>query len=103
MDVGRVGMLKVPTVFVIGAGAGFDVGMPLGDRLSHIIGEKLRIKFEQGNRQTSGNKLIMEAMRRHASANQQDANLYLRAAIGVAGGIAYSPSSHSYQHRPKKT
>jgi hypothetical protein len=98
---GGAAMLKVPTVFVIGAGAGVDVGMPLGDQLSHIIGEKLRIKFEEGNRQTSGNKLIMEALRRHASANQQDANLYHRAAFGVAGGIAYSRSIDSYLHAHK--
>jgi hypothetical protein len=44
-------MFKVPTFFVIGAGAGFDVGMPLGDKLSRIVGEKLRITFE-GNQQT---------------------------------------------------
>ena len=74
---------------------------PVGDQLSHIIGEKLRIKFEGGNRQTSGNKLIMEALRRHASANQQDANLYRRAAFGVAGGIAYSRSIDSYLHAHK--
>jgi hypothetical protein len=94
-------MLRVPTVFVIGAGAGVDVGMPLGDRLSHIIGEKLRIKFEEGNRQTGGDKLIMETMRRHAAANQQDINLYRRAAFSVAGGIAYSRSIDSYLHAHK--
>jgi hypothetical protein len=94
-------MLKVPTVFVIGAGAGVDVGMPLGDRLSHIIGEKLRIKFEEGNRQTGGDKLIMEAMRKHAAANQEDPNVYRRAAFSVASGIAYSRSIDSYLHAHK--
>jgi hypothetical protein len=94
-------MLKVPTVFVIGAGAGVDVGMPLGDRLSQIIGEKLRIKVEEGNRQTSGDKLIMEVIRRHARDNQQDPNLYRRAAFSVAEGIAYSRSIDSYLHGHK--
>jgi hypothetical protein len=94
-------MLKVPTVFVIGAGAGVDVGMPLGDQLSHIIGEKLQIKFEEGNRQTGGDKLIMEAIRKHAADNQQNANLYRQAAFSVAGGIAYSRSIDSYLHAHK--
>ena len=93
-------MFKVPTVFVIGAGAGFDVGMPLGDKLSQIIGEKLRITFE-GNQQTSGDSLIMEAMRQHAKANGQNANVYRRAAFTVAGGIAYSRSIDSYLHAHK--
>ena len=93
-------MFKVPTVFVIGAGAGFDVGMPLGDKLSRIVGEKLRITFE-GNQQTSGDSLIMEAMRQHAKANGQNANVYRRAAFGVAGGIAYSRSIDSYLHAHK--
>src|SRR6516225_8667191 len=74
--------------------------MPLGDKLSQIIGEKLRITFE-GNQQTSGDSLIMEAMRQHAKANGQNANVYRRAAFGVAGGIAYSRSIDSYLHAHK--
>jgi hypothetical protein len=94
-------MLRVPTILVIGAGAGVDVGMPLGDRLSEIIGQKLRITFEEGGRQTGGDSLIMEAMRKHAAANKQNANLYRRAAFDVAGGIAYSRSIDSYLHAHK--
>jgi hypothetical protein len=97
---GWLAMFKVPTVFVIGAGTGFDVGMPLGDKLSQIIGEKLRITFE-GNQQTSGDSLIMEAMRQHAKANGQSANVYRRAAFRVAGGIPYSRSIDSYLHAHK--
>jgi hypothetical protein len=97
---GWLAMFKVPTVFVIGAGTGFDVGMPLGDKLSQIIGEKLRITFE-GNQQTSGDSLIMEAMRQHAKANGQNANVYRRAAFRVAGGIPYSRSIDSYLHAHK--
>jgi hypothetical protein len=94
-------MLRVPTVLVIGAGAGVDVNMPLGDRLSHLIGEKLRIKFEEGGRQTGGDPLIMEALRKHAAADQQDPNLYRRVAFNVADGIVYSRSIDSYLHAHK--
>jgi hypothetical protein len=94
-------MFRVPTVFVIGAGGGVDVLMPLGDSLSHSIGEKLRIKFEEGNRQTGGDPLIMEAIRKHAAANEQDPNLYRRVAFNVADGIVYSRSIDSYLHAHK--
>jgi hypothetical protein len=94
-------MLRVPTVLVIGAGAGADVYMPLGDRLSQIVGEKLHITFEEGGRQASGDSVIMEAMRKHAAANKQNANLYRRVAFNVAGGIAYSRSIDSYLHAHK--
>jgi hypothetical protein len=93
-------MLRVPTVFVIGAGAGVDVGMPLGDRLSQIIGDKLLIRFEEG-RQIHGDSLIMDAIRNHAAANKQDANLYIRVASNVAGGIAFSRSIDSYLYAHK--
>jgi hypothetical protein len=94
-------MLRVPTLLVVGAGAGADLDMPLGDRLSQIIAEKLRIAFEGGNQQTSGDSVIMEAMRKHAQSNRQDANLYRRVAFNVADGIAYSRSIDSYLHAHK--
>jgi hypothetical protein len=93
-------MLRVPTVFVIGAGAGVDVGMPLGDQLSQIIGKKLRITFEV-DRQTGGDPLIREAIRKYAATNKQNANLYHTAAFSVAAGIAYSRSIDSYLHAHK--
>jgi hypothetical protein len=43
----------------------------------------------------------MEAMRKHAAANQQNANVYRRAAFDVAEGIAYSRSIDSYLHAHK--
>jgi SIR2-like domain len=93
-------MFRVSTVFVIGAGAGVDVSMPLGDQLSRMIGEKLRITSE-GGQQTGGDSLIMEAIRKHAATNKKDAKLYCRVAFSVAGGIAYSRSIDSYLHAHK--
>src|ERR1700704_249893 len=94
-------MFKVPTVIVIGAGASFDVGMPLGDELSGLIGQKLQITFDDGGRQVGGDKTIMEAWRKQAAATQQDPNVYRRAAYGVASGIVYSRSIDSYLHSHK--
>jgi hypothetical protein len=78
-------MINSKTVFVIGAGAGHDIGMPLGDRLSGIIGEKLNMKHS--TQQISGGQLNLEALRNIARAEQIDLNLYRKAGVGVAGGI----------------
>jgi hypothetical protein len=34
-------MVRRKTLFVVGAGAGFEIDMPLGDRLSRTIGVQL--------------------------------------------------------------
>jgi hypothetical protein len=38
-------MFSVTTVFIIGAGAGADIDMPLGSALSLEIAQKLNIRF----------------------------------------------------------
>jgi hypothetical protein len=61
----RAEMIRHKTLFVIGAGAGFDVDMPLGSKLSEVIAEKLNIKFPDYNT-ASGDKDIVEALRLRA-------------------------------------
>jgi hypothetical protein len=89
-------MIRTKTVFVIGAGAGADIGMPLGDKLSGIIGKKLDIKFEHGYKQISGDQLIMDALGRIAKEQGIDSNIYRQAGVGVASGVIYSRSIDSY-------
>jgi hypothetical protein len=43
-------MLEHFTVFVIGAGAGDGLNMPLGDQLSAAIAEAVNFYFEEGGR-----------------------------------------------------
>jgi hypothetical protein len=70
-------MIRKKTVFVIGAGAGFDIGMPLGDTLSTLIASKLNIKFGLGGtKQESGDHEIMQALKAIASVQKEDPNVY---------------------------
>lgn len=55
-------------VFVIGAGASFELGFPLGDNLKDDIAASLNILFKSGYEQTSGDYQIAELLRRRAQA-----------------------------------
>jgi hypothetical protein len=89
-------VIKKKTLVVIGAGAGFDVGMPLGSKLSEIIGGKLNIKFTDYNTQASGDKDIVEALRLLSRSSGIDINKYRNAGVNVSGGIGYTRSIDSY-------
>jgi hypothetical protein len=88
-------VIRNKTLFVIGAGAGFDIDMPLGSKLSDIIGKKLDIKFDF-SKQISGDSEIVEALRRKADAEKIDVNQYRQAGVNVSRGIGYTRSIDSY-------
>lgn len=56
-------MVNNQTVFVLGAGASNEVGLPTGAELKRQIGELLDIRFERGHQMLSGDVLIYEALR----------------------------------------
>jgi predicted cation transporter len=89
-------MFKVPTLFVIGAGAGFDIGMPVGEKLSGEIAKKLNIKFESGVRKVSGDDNIMAALISHAQLRGENVNDYLAAGRSITQGIEYTRSIDSF-------
>jgi hypothetical protein len=55
-------MFRAKTVFVIGAGASFEVGLPLGAKLLKQITELTRITFNH-NTQISGDYTVLEALK----------------------------------------
>jgi hypothetical protein len=79
-------VIRDKTLFVVGAGAGFDIDMPLGSKLSDIIAKKLDIKFDF-NKQISGDSKIVEVLRRKADAEKIDVNQYRQAGVNVSRGI----------------
>lgn len=91
-------MLPVPTVFVLGAGAGVDIDMPVGSTLSDKIAEKLSIVFDEwGSKQTHGDRAIAEVLREYAgSLNLPSWNDWRLAGCGVASGINYTRSIDAY-------
>ncbi|MET3964995.1 hypothetical protein [Bradyrhizobium sp. S3.9.1] len=89
-------MLNARTLMVLGAGASYDFGMPLGEGLSKRIAEKVNIKFDFPNKLVSGNADLMQALRIRAQNEQCDVNLYRTAGCAIADGISYSRSIDSY-------
>lgn len=73
--------IKQKTVFVLGAGASKELGLPTGDELKSTIAKEVDIRFKNGHTQASGNYGITEAFRMLArkEPQQRDINNYLQA------------------------
>lgn len=55
-------MYRAKTVFVVGAGASAEVGLPIGTGLLTQICKLIDIKFEHFNNQTTGDQLVAKAL-----------------------------------------
>jgi hypothetical protein len=81
-------------VFIVGAGASCEVGLPSGEGLTKSIASMLNFHFKSGNpKPTDGSSLIAEALRFAG-----DFNAYLFAARRVAQAMALAASIDSYIH-----
>jgi hypothetical protein len=90
-------MLHVPTVFVIGAGAGADIDMPLGSRLTDLIASKVNINYGHTNTRLSGDETTDITLRRIAQTEKlNNANALFGAGRAIAKGISYVRSIDSY-------
>lgn len=85
-------MLHRPTLFVIGAGAGKDVGMPLGDELSNDIADKLNVRIDDATGRQKGPASVIETLRRLAHDKDERFDDWCAAARSVSKGIPYSNS-----------
>ena len=87
----------MPTVFVIGAGAGKELDMPVGSALSAEIATKLNINYKTfGAELGSGDPQLADALRRIAVAKKEDYNEWRRAGVAVSEGVAYTRSIDAY-------
>jgi len=83
-------------VFVVGAGASCEVGLPSGEGLTTSIASLLNLKFASGNPMPiQGSPLISDALR---CAPGGDFNRHLSAARRVAEGMPLAASIDSYIH-----
>jgi len=55
-------MFNKKTLFVVGAGASYEVGLPIGSGLKKVISNSLDIQFENGYSQSSGDEQIWDAL-----------------------------------------
>ena len=71
-DFWGLGMNLTETLFVVGAGASHEVGLPLGSTLTGAIASKLDIRFEPFDKMIGGSHRIFEALKIHVSENGGD-------------------------------
>jgi hypothetical protein len=98
-------MLQRPTVFVIGAGAGDGLNMPLGDRLSEIIANDVDFNFHESGNLHKGNSRIYGALRRIKKMGVWDGSGpdFVAAGRMISGGVRYTKSIDNYIHAHMET
>lgn len=84
-------MFKDRTVFVIGAGASAELGLPVGTQLAKIISELMRFEFHIGSAD-KGDEKILGAWRQHFNNENEKLNEHLRAARRISDGILLAQS-----------
>jgi hypothetical protein len=92
-------MLAEPTVFVVGAGAGSRIGMPLGWQLSDRIAQKLDITTNDYSSDPSaltGDAEIAQILRRLAAEQEESSTSWFPAARAVSKGIHYTKSVDAF-------
>lgn len=65
-------MFIARTVFVVGAGASEEVGLPIGSELATRIATILDFRFPDGYTQKSGDRFAFEALRKYAENCKED-------------------------------
>ena len=86
-------------LFVIGAGASNEAGLPLGSDLKGTIARLLDIRFERGFDRKSGDERLIEAFSFHARENdggRGNINPYLHEAWKVRDGMSLAPSIDNF-------
>jgi hypothetical protein len=93
-------MINAKTVFIIGAGASSEVGLPSGSELKNIIANDLNIKFDDfGQNQISGNRQITQALRRHVTElgiRPPDINPYLHEGWAITDAMPQAISIDNF-------
>ncbi len=95
-------MFESDTLFVVGAGASAEIGLPVGAALLEAIAEKLKISFQGGFRQTSGDPDIAEVIRLYARRRNENQNLYYQKARMIDGAVPIAPSIDNFLDAHKK-
>lgn len=86
------------TVFILGAGASFEFGLPVGETLKDQISKLLRFSFDFGNLK-SGDLLTSSAIQLAAmQAGTRDANPWYNAGKSIAEAMPLSLSIDNYLH-----
>jgi len=83
-------LFKDKTVFVVGAGASAELGLPVGSQLAERISDLMRFEFDS-IRPVKADTLILNAFQRYFS-NTTDLNRHFEAARRISDGILLAQS-----------
>ncbi len=93
---GEAVMFRRDTVFIVGAGASSEVGLPVGSKLATLISDLMRFEFDFGQ-MTKGDGEIFAAWDRHFLDNDK-LNEHMRAARRLSDGIFLVKSIDDFLH-----
>lgn len=95
-------MFNQKTLIIIGAGAGFEIEMPMGADLSKTIAQKTEIKHQDnGEELRSGDPQIANVIRQLTAARGIDYNKWRAEACAISEGIQHSRSIDAYLNTHK--
>ena len=90
-------MFARKTVFVVGAGGSYEVGLPVGDGLKAKISNKLQIAFEQNN-VIAGDPTIATIILRTARERLRNPNDFFLAGRQIAAAMPQAISIDNFLH-----
>lgn len=89
-------MFKQETVFIVGAGASAEAGLPIGSQLAGIIAKSLFFEVDDFGSIKNTDSTLLNAWKRHLP--QADLNRHLLAARQIHEGIEMVRSIDNYLH-----
>ena len=90
-------MFEKKTVFIVGAGASAELGLPVGSQLKDTIANKLNIRYDDGFSLTSGDYRIAQAIKTLTS-NGRGQNDYYSAGRSITDAMPLSISIDNFLH-----
>ncbi len=83
------------TVYVVGAGASYELGLPVGNTLKEHIAQILYMRFENGSFQ-DGNYDLYNAIKRHTSYDSNKINEYLKECRHISNNMPLAISIDNF-------
>lgn len=83
------------TIYVIGAGASYELDLPVGDKLKDDISRILFMSFEYGSFK-KGNYDLYQAIRNHTGNNNEETNLYLKECSHISNNMPLAISIDNF-------
>ena len=86
------------TVFIVGAGASYEVGLPIGSELTGIISNSLRQKDDSGYRTVLQDGTLSEAIQMISQKHSYPYNALLEAARAISEAMPQAISIDNFLH-----